>query len=262
MSLDRIVSAGQHTISVCGWLAGATLQKDSRSRWGLAAALICTAVVMYYMLAPRPTSTLASSPAGLWHGTSHVRRSLDAKYFVETLDYDADFWFRVDGQGSVTGQAVMRYGISMDDQKLRALLTWAHSMGTSAAGMVIPEIAAVLGTGKTIGDVVGLRMAFDDAMPARSGHITGGVTNDTIHLQWVDPPTGVPYKLYREYPTHEVVISQKEAPAVNAWPVDASIQTSEGGDIAWVPAGAVNRRNGDAQFAVYWIAFRVAKDPK
>jgi len=204
----------------------------------------------------RSVHTRAFSPAGFWHGTGYVRRSLDAKYFTESLDYDVDFWFSVDGQGNVEGRAVMRYAVSMDDQKLRALLTWAHSMGTASISS-LPEIGTILGTGKTIGDVVGLRLAFDEAMPTRSGRISGRATGGTLHLQWAEAPQGAQYKIYREYPTREVVMSSKQAPAINPWPIDAKIQTIGTGQLATVPDSAVNRSSGDTQIAAYWSAVRV-----
>jgi hypothetical protein len=219
--------------------------------------LSALALALSFGVAARPQG--ARGPSGYWRGTGHTRRSTDLKWVTLIHAHDSEFWFTVDSQGNVDGQAVVRYDVKLNDQKLSSYLGWAHRVGNAALFNNIPGFGGLLGAGASLQDLSGMRLSYDEVMPVRSGRIRGNLSGGKLHLAWAAPPRELPYKTYRLYPTKELVISSKEAPAYTPWGVDAVVsEPAPGHWQAMVPAAESLKKQGDADTAVQWTAYRVS----
>ena len=60
--------------------------------------------------------------AGVWRGAGHIIAGHKLKWVTQTSTADVEFWFALDGSGNAVGYGLVRYGLFLDDSRLRGLL--------------------------------------------------------------------------------------------------------------------------------------------
>ena len=160
-------------------------------------AVLALSFVMAAGLAFVPRSSTAAAPklSGAWRG--HAERADEHRFKAVTIHRcaRADFWFRIDAAGKVSGRAVVRYFLRLDDRKFARIVANANRIGNSAMALA-PLVGGLLSAGTATTDVLGLRVAFDVSMPVREGAIKGKLQNNELSLDWAVKPKSLKYKIF------------------------------------------------------------------
>jgi len=225
----------------------------SLGRWGLGSAAVLLLALVTNLGSPAAITT----PAGHWRGSGRATRAVDLQLATITMSTQSDFWFTISQAGDVDGYAVSSYQLTLDDAKLRARLAWANSNANGALGLV-PGVGALLGTGVSAKDAIGLTAVCDEAMPVRSGRIKGKLTGNTLHLSWAEPPDKIPYKRYVIYATKEQLQAASTMGAFGPWTSDAVVAEISPGEFeAAVNASRSQTADGNTKISALWTAYRV-----
>lgn len=229
-------------------------------RW-LYAILVLAAVATASVYVASSKASVPKSPAGFWRGSSKAKRVSDLGVATINVDYNSEFWFVVDEQGSITdGHAVAVYNVWLDDSKLRGLVVLGNS-ASSFPLTTIPSIGSLLGTGFSLRNFVGVRMSYDETMPIREGKIRGSLRDGILQLEWESPPQELPYKSYKIYATKEEVLQASQAPAYSPWSAPARVsEVAFGQWQAVVDSGQRLKSKDKIVSSTFWTAHRVGDD--
>lgn len=222
--------------------------------------LLFTLIIASATLIPNifnTTATPQKSFAGYWRGTSNARRETNLNVAILKQNYQSDFWFIIDNQGNISGQAVVNYDISLDDSKLRGILTVVNT--TSAVTLsAIPEIGSLLGANAATKDLIGVTTKYDEILPVRGGEIAGKLAGDTLHLEWKTPPSDISYSTFKVYPLKELTLKKGSTPAYSPWVVNAKVQQLSNGQWqAMTDLAQSHKQEGDKQTFYYWTAYKI-----
>jgi hypothetical protein len=193
----------------------------------------------------------------VWRGTGHVVVEHNYKWAIQTSTAGVDFWLTLDAAGSVQGYGIVRYGVWLDDSRLRLLLSWANTTGNSALALA-PTVGPLIGMGTTK-DIQGMRIASGEPVPVRMGKLGGQMERERLHLQFENGFDAFSYSLYREFPTKEETMRTGTAPAFSPFSLDAQVEKIGG---IW-QAVASNSGSGSTQSVRHetWSAQRVGPTP-
>jgi hypothetical protein len=165
----------------------------------------------------------------------------------------SDFWFRVDGDGNVNGEAYAVYQPTFDPAGLNGKVNMAKGIVDGALDLLPGgEIAVVgrgmklagaagkagihagkaLGTGGVAG-LVGVALKSNDPSPIRKGGITGALRRGMLTLQWAGKqPTEIPVTVSLQYINVAEPISQEKLPTRVPWHSPATVDPDSGGRFA------------------------------
>jgi len=208
------------------------------------------------------TKTSDKSPAGFYRGSGTARRVANLNVATLTCDYNSDFWFTVNTQGTVEGYATVMYQLSFDDAYLRSVIALANSAYGKASGFALSGVRGlsdVLDLSSQKSDIVGTTTRYDELVPVREGKIKGHVTGGTLRLEWATAPPVIPYTNYTVHGIGEKVRRQATGPAYSPWIADARlIEAAPGQWQGFVTGEAAHKTSGNIQTFAFWTAHRVA----
>ncbi|GGS35633.1 hypothetical protein GCM10010171_32790 [Actinokineospora fastidiosa] len=161
-----------------------------------------------------------------WSGTTYAAKSRATELGSAGYTARGDFSFQVDGDGNVTGHAVVVYQPSADFGILNQKIGIARSMGSAVAGTlglpgIIPNAA--------IQTVVGVTVAWPDPLPTRHGPIKGSLAAGVLSLEWATEQNAeLPATVSLVYLNRSEVLSTTPLSLGTPWPESAAVADSGG----------------------------------
>jgi hypothetical protein len=217
-----------------------------------AIAAMMAAATIAAITSLRPEASVQSA-AGFWVGSGHSKRFAEAQWVTATFTYRSSFWFTVGSNGVASGEALVTYELESDDSKLRSYLAVLNGVA-SAPLTILPGVGDLIGPAAQMKDVIGVRMAYDDAMPVVRAPVRGTLQGNKLHLEWGTAPSPLSYKWFRVHLTKEVVMRPQSAPAYTPWSVDADV--AQTGATWRAMASGKRALQGLGQEVVTWSAVR------
>ncbi|MGH9163114.1 MAG: hypothetical protein ACRD2X_24395 [Vicinamibacteraceae bacterium] len=221
----------------------------------------------------------ADGRAGLWTGSSHVTFSRSTNDFTVGYTMRSDFWFRVDSDGSVRGNAYAVYQPTFDAAGMNSKITIAKSIYSGALSLLPGGQIGVYknaidagkaGTNVALSGLVGVAGEYEDPEPVRTGKITGalrtadevgGGASGTLTLAWADESsqaTGIPAKISLQYINKKEPITSSTLKIQTPWRKPATIDPDSDGRFAIAQDQQKSSKEGMSESTFsYWNATRV-----
>lgn len=189
-----------------------------------------------------------------WSGWAYMVRVADVGPAKIKVICISEFQLEADAAESFTGRATASYDVEIDDSKLRGVLAIANSSLSAGVGQTSPY-AALLGTGVSLTDLLGVGIAFPNGAEIRQNAISGKLENGKLAIGWAEAPPRLEYQISRVYVTKEVIARNDTAPAYAPW-VMAGTVSCVGKDPAYA-VGAGQRKKGQVRESGIWSAVRI-----
>jgi hypothetical protein len=214
----------------------------------------------------------ADDTTGIWTGSSIVTMSRKSEDFGVGYTMRADFWFRVDANGEVHGNASAVYQPTFDATGMNNKIVVAKSVVSGALGLLPGGQLAIFksaidagkaGTNVSLAGLAGVVGKFSDPKPVRAGAITGSLRGRALTLRWADPGTleaGIPATISFKYINKEEPISNQTLQIQAPWRPVATVDPDSDGRFAvgQEQQGPAEKDGVTDSLFAYWSATRVA----
>ena len=234
---------------IIGLARGSQVRPTMRRARRSMLVLISTAIVVCHCYA------FAQAPPGFWRGQGSTERVSDLRWINLIVHYDSDFSFTTDRNGNVDGKATVRYTLTVDDGRLRELLSASNSVSGAGLRKLPDALGSFVGGATKVVDLQGLKGSYNGGTVIRQGRIIGHLQGKQLHLEWASAPPTLPYTIYKMYPFRREVFRKDTGPAYSAWIMDATVsEPSKGHWEAVVPGSTSRKKTGTTVWTIVWSA--------
>lgn len=212
----------------------------------------------------------ADDSTGIWTGSSIVQMSRKSEDFGVGYTMRADFWFRVDANGEVRGNASAVYQPTFDATGMNNKIVVAKSLVSGALSLLPGGQLAVFksaidagkaGTNVSLAGLAGVVGKFKDPKPVRAGAITGSLHDRTLTLRWADSAleAGIPATMSLKYINKEEPLSDQTLQIQAPWHPAGTVDPDSDGRfaVAQEQQGPAEKDGVTESLLAYWSATRV-----